>query len=73
MFPVPVLSPENMHVNNSIETELAFRKIDICIYTYTYMHKVAMKEEALNLKEQREVYGNVWRDESEGANVVIIM
>lgn len=73
MFPVPVLSPENMHVRNSIETELAFRKIDICIYTYTYMHKVAMKEEALNLKEQREVYGNVWRDESEGANVVIIM
>lgn len=69
-----MVSPENMHVSNSIETEqIAFRKIDVCIYTYTYMHKVAMKEEAMNLKEQREVYGNVWRNESEGANVVNIM
>lgn len=37
------------------------------------MHKVAMKVEAMDLKEQREMYGNVWRDESERANAVIIM
>lgn len=40
---------------------------------YTHVHALTVNEDITDVKASERVYGTVWRDETEGRNIVIII
>lgn len=66
------VSPENIHMSNTIQTEpVILRNIYVCTYTYMYAITVSEKE-VVNLKEIKEEYGGLERGKGRNKCYIII-
>lgn len=61
-----MVSPENMHIVNIIQTGIIFR-------VGTYTHAITTKGIHEFEREEEGEYRNVWKTEKEGENVVSII
>jgi hypothetical protein len=62
--------PQSAHTSTITKAEQGVFKM---IYAYTYVHVTIINEKRSQEFEGREVHGEVWREEREGENSVIIV